>query len=85
MKGFKLEIETRERVGDTKAAKSQRIARDTVEGLLSEYKITCPFCQQNYFVGRCNLVTNVNTRKKNFTMSVEILHLYKERASLKKL
>ena len=85
MKEFKLEIEARERVGDTKTAKSQRTPRDTVEGLLSEDKITWPFCQQDHFVGRCNLVTNVSTRKKFFTMSVEMLHLYKERASLKKL
>ena len=64
MKELKLEIEARERVGDTKRAKSQRTARDTVEGLLSVDKTTCPFCQQDHFAGRCNIVTNVNTRKK---------------------
>ena len=32
---LKLEIEARERVGDTKRVKSQRTPRDTVEGLLS--------------------------------------------------
>ena len=64
MKELKLEIEARERVGDTKRAKSQRTPRDTVEGLLSVDKITCPFCQQDHFADRCNIVTNVNTRKK---------------------
>ena len=64
MKELKLEIEVRERFGDAKRAKSQRTPRDTVEGLLSVDKITCPFCQQNHFVDRCNIVTNVKIRKK---------------------
>ena len=58
------EIEARERVGDTKRAKSQRTPKDTSEGLLSVDKITYPFCQQDHFQDRCNIVTNVNTRKK---------------------
>ena len=58
---LKLEIEARERVEDTKRFKSQRTPRDTAEGLLSVDKITCPFC---YFADRCNIVTNVNTRKR---------------------
>ena len=58
------EIEARERVGDTKRAKSQRTPRDTSEGRLSVDKITYPFCQQDHFQDRCNRVTNVNTRKK---------------------
>ena len=64
MRELKLEIEARERVGDAKRLKSQRTPRDTVEGLLSVDKITCPFCQQDHFAGRCNIVTNVNTRKR---------------------
>ena len=64
MRELKLEIEARERVGDAKRLKSQRTPRDTVEGLLSVDKITCPFCQQDHFADRCNIVTNVNTRKR---------------------
>ena len=64
MRELKLEIEARETIGDTKRVKSQRTPRDTVEGLLSVDKITCPFCQQDHFADRCNIVTNVNTRKK---------------------
>ena len=82
---LKLEIEARETIGDTKRVKSQRTPKDTVEGLLSVDKITCLFCQQDHFADRCNIVTNVNTRKKNATMSVEMLHLHKERVPLKKL
>ena len=59
----KIEIEARERVGVTKRANSQRTQRDTVKGLLSVDKITCPLYQQD-FAGRCNIVTNVNTRKR---------------------
>ena len=71
IKELKLEIKARERVGDTKRAKSQRTPRDTVEGLLSVDRITCPFYQQDYFADRYNIVTNVNTRKKNASMSVD--------------
>ena len=59
----KIEIEARERVGVTKRANSQRTPRDTVKGLLSVDQITCPLYQQD-FAGRCNIVTNVNTRKR---------------------
>ena len=85
MKELKLETEARERIRDTKTAKSQRTPRDIVEGLVSADKITYQFCQQDHFVDRCSIVTNVSTRKKNATMSVEMLHLYKERASIKRL
>ena len=85
MKEWKLEIEAIERFGDTKRAKSQRTPRDTVEGLPSVDKITCSYCQLDHFAGRCDVITNVNTRKKNATMSVEMLHLYKERAIIKRL
>ena len=44
MKELKLEIEARERVGDTKRTKSKRKARDAIEGLLSVDKIPRPFC-----------------------------------------
>ena len=64
MRKLKLEIEARERVGDAKRLKSWRTPRDTVEGLLSVEKITRPFCQQDHFADRCNIVTNVNTRKR---------------------
>ena len=64
MRELKLEIEERETIGDLKRVKSQRTPRDTVEGLLSVDKITCPFCQQDHFADRCNIVTNINTRKK---------------------
>ena len=56
MKELKLEIEARERVEDTKRAKSQRTPRDAVEGLLSVDKITCPFCQQDHFADRCKML-----------------------------
>ena len=85
MKEWKLEIEAIERFGDTKRAKSQRTPRDTVEGLPSVDKITCSYCQLDHFAGRCDVITNFNTRKKNATMSVEMLHLYKERAIIKRL
>ena len=41
MKELKLEIEAREKAGNTKRVKSQRTPRDTVKGLLSVDKITC--------------------------------------------
>ena len=63
MKELKLEIEVRERFGDTKRAKLQRTTGGTVEGCLSVDKITYPFCQQDHFAGRCNIVANVNTSK----------------------
>ena len=44
MKELKLEIETRERFGEPKRAKSERAPGDTVEGLLSVDKITYPLC-----------------------------------------
>ena len=64
MREVKLEMEARKSVGDTKTVKSQRTPRDAVEGLLSVDNITCPFCQQDQFASRYNIVTNVNTRKK---------------------
>ena len=64
MRELKLEIEARERVEDAKRLKLQTTLKDTVEGLLSVAKITCPFCQQDHFADRCNIVTNVNTRKR---------------------
>ena len=64
MRELKLETGARERVGDTKRLKSQRTPRDAVEGLLSVDKIARPFCQQDHFADRCNIVTNVNTRKR---------------------
>ena len=64
MKELQYKIEAREMVGDTKRVKSQRTPRDTIEGLLSVDKITCPLCQKDHFAGRCNIVTNVNIRKK---------------------
>ena len=70
MRELKLEIEARESVGDAKRLKSQRTPKDTVEGLLSVDKITCPFCQQDHFADRCNIVTNVNIKKKNSAMLV---------------
>ena len=62
MKELKLEIEARERVGDTKRAKSQRKAGDKV---LSVDKITCP---QDHFADRYNIAANVNTRKKCYNV-----------------
>ena len=63
MKELKLETEVRERIRDRKTAKSQRTPRDIVEGLVSVDKITYPFCQQDHFVDRCSIVTNVSSRK----------------------
>ena len=81
---LKLEIEARETIGDTKRVKSQRTPKDTVEGLLSVDKITCPFCQQDLFADKCNLVTNANTRKKMLECQSRCYNLYKERAPLKR-
>ena len=78
MKELKLEIEVRERVGDTKRAKSQRTARDTVEGLLPVDKITSPFCQQDHFADRCNIVTNINTRKKCYNVNRDVTSVQRE-------
>ena len=64
MRELKLEIEARERVRDTKRVNLQRTPTDTAEGLLSVDKITWPFCQQDHFADRRNIVTNVNTRKE---------------------
>ena len=78
MKEWKIEREARERVGDTKRdTKPQRKPRDKGEGLLSVDKSTCPYCQQDHFAGRCNTVTNVNTRK-NGTMSFKLLPVQRE-------
>ena len=69
MKELKLEVEARNRVGDTKIANSQRGPRDTVEILLSVDKINSTFCQQDHFADRCNTVTNANTRKTYYIVS----------------
>ena len=69
MKELKLEVEARNRVGDTKIANSQRGPRDTVEVLLSVDKINSTFCQQDHFADRCNIVTNANTRKTCYIVS----------------
>ena len=66
-------MEIRERVGDTRRAKSQRTPRDTIEGLLLVDKITCPFCQQDHFADRHNIITNVNTSKRYYNVSRDVL------------
>ena len=61
MKEWKIERKARERVGHTKRdTKPQRKPRNKIEGLLSVDKSTCPYCQEDHFTGRCNIVTNVN-------------------------
>ena len=76
MKELKVEIETRERVRESKGVNVNRTSHKAIEGLVKTDKIFCPFCQQDYFQDSCNVVTNANT-----ITSIHMLCMYKESSS----
>ena len=67
VKELKLEIGVRKRVRESRRDKVSHVNilfHETIEGLITTEKIACPYCQQDHFQDRWDVVTGANTRKK---------------------
>ena len=66
MKELKIELEARERCA-TELPKKRELTRSepyTTEGLVFISTLACPCCGGKHFPNKCNIVTNVATRKR---------------------
>ena len=67
MKELRIELEARERCiverNNKRDNKNYRPSRSSVDALLTIEGLKCPNCQCNHFPDKCEVVTNIETRK----------------------
>ena len=66
MRGLRIELEARERCITEKKAKRNEVhhpAHSSTETFMTVEGLKCPYCQASHFPDKCDVVTNIETRK----------------------
>ena len=66
MRESRIELEARERCITEKEVKKDKVhqsVHSTIEALMAVEGLKCPYCQTSHFPDKCDVVTNIETRK----------------------